>query len=427
MIKKFECEVRIKILALYQYVLIFVLFMVHGNRVFSIFNDIVLLFILGLGLVYVIVDQSIIGKENIYYLIFLLAELFWVLIYSEGSLMITTIFALLARFCIAFLAIGVDDRHFIERFVKLSVFIAGISLMGYILTLTIPDVLKDILPKYSYYYISPWSGKRIERPTYYALFFQFRGDADITRNIGMFNEPGLFQIILNTTLYFLVFFKEQVGMRGRKYTFSIIIVLITLMSSQSVTGLLGMMIIVVGYLFYTNRIKKWEILGGLVILAVLGIVYILLSGTDSWVYEKIFYKIFDESGKINLMSSTGASRVVSMKADIQIFLENPLGNGTKYYESVWHNYLSETIVDRTSCVGFTSSLAIYGIVVVVSIWGFYCWRKWCMKRNWVDWAVCILLILNTSLAQPSIFFPAFIVMSCCNNCNEYIERVFSNG
>lgn len=406
--------------ALIQYFLIFMLFMIHGNRVFGMFNDAILVLIIAFGGLFIVGNQKKVGKDNVLFLIILAALLVAVFIITGGSMMITSILALLARYIIAFHAFYRDKYHFTERFVRVAYFVAAVSIVGFLLTQLIPEQLQSIFPVHTYYRVSPWSGEKIPCPTYHLLIFQFRGDHDITRNIGMFNESGLYQMILNTALYFLFFKREQCNLGGKKQRKYVIVLLIALITCQSVTGYIGFAIIYFGYIFTAKKNYRWKVLL-IFTIAVIGIVvYVMQTGTDSWLYRNVLRKIFDEQGNFDLTRSTGMSRLVSMDADLRLFLSNPLGLGTRYYDTVWRSYLRETIIDVSSCVGLTKSFAIYGLVPTLMMLGYYLKNKNRTKENAADFWVCILLIVNTSLAQPSIFFPAFIVSVLVMKNADYI-------
>ena len=411
---------------LIQYFLIFVLFMVHGNRVFDTFNDAILILIIAFGGLFILSNQKKVGKGNVLFLIILAALLIVLFVMTGGSMMITSILALLARYIIAFHAFYRDKVHFIERFVKLTFFIATVSIVGFILTQLIPDQLQAILPAHTYYRVSPWSGEKIPCSTYHLLIFQFRNDHDIARNIGMFNEPGLYQVILNTALYFLFFKREQCNLDAKRRRKVIIMLLVALITCQSVTGYVGFAIIYFGHIFTAKKNYRWKVLFICSIAAIGLAFYVMQTGTDSWLYQNVLKKIFDEQGNIDLTRSTGVSRLVSMDADIRLFLSNPLGLGTRYYDTVWRSYLRETITDVSSCVGLTKSFAIYGLVPTLMMLGYYFRNKKRTKENIVDFWVCILLILNTTLAQPSIFFPAFIVSVLAMKNTDYLAMTMNS-
>lgn len=413
---------RVSKTAIKQYFLLVVFMMIHGNRVLTLYNDYILIGVLLIGLATIVTRISVFGEKNILFLGVLTVCMFMVFVYTSGSLMISTILMLLSRFVIAFVAFGIDRENFVARFVRLVYLLACVSLVGLVITQTVPEILTSFLPKYVYYYISPWSGQAVARPTYYALIFQFRADGDISRNIGMFNEPGLYQIVLNTAIYFLLFHKNKCFFSDRKYKRYLMVLVVTLITAQSATGLIGFSIICMGYVFAENKEYKWKTLLAFIFIVSALIIYLYFSGTDSWLYRTVLNKLFSEDGSINLMGSTGKSRIVSMIADIQVFLHNPFGNGTQYYESVWRSYLIEGLPDSSSPVGMTSSLAVYGIFPVFAIWFFYIRNKWVNRNNFSDWLVCILLIINTTLAQPQIFFPCFIVMVMVSREYREVEQ-----
>lgn len=79
---------------------------------------------------------------------------------------------------------------------------------------------------------------------------------ELTRNNGIFNEPGLYQMVLNTALYFTMFFPEQLKCGAKKQERYMLILIIAIVTCQSTTGYLSLGAIIVGYLMTKQKGKK---------------------------------------------------------------------------------------------------------------------------------------------------------------------------
>lgn len=63
------------------------------------------------------------------------------------------------------------------------------------------------------------------------------------RNAGMYNEPGAHQIFLNFALLFLLSDNEHLGLTKKKYQFSLLILIIAVLTTQSTTGYMCLFVV----------------------------------------------------------------------------------------------------------------------------------------------------------------------------------------
>lgn len=298
------------------------------------------------------------------------------IILTDGGLELSSIISIMARFLIVMAAYYYDTESFADKFVKMVVFLAAISLFGFILSLTVPTILKTLLTRRTETVTNYWRSYNVE---YYGTFLYAFTNAT-ARNIGIFHEPGLYQIVLNVALYILLFKRNALFITNRKWNTYCVIIIVTLVTTMSTTGLLGMIGLLLIYVLFAKEDNalspkvKYCLVLGLVIFGV----YCFFADADSFINKYVLSKIMQE-GKIDFSSSTGNSRIMSMLSDIAIFREYIFGIGfLKYKAAFKDNLLDKTISDTSSCVGFTQVLAVLGILVFLIIVLYYAFL---IRRN----------------------------------------------
>lgn len=75
-----------------------------------------------------------------------------------------------------------------------------------------------------------------------------------TRNCGFYTEPGVYQIVLNSTLYILLFWKEKLMISSeKKYRKILLVIIAAIIACQSTTGYLALLLIILFFCFYKQR------------------------------------------------------------------------------------------------------------------------------------------------------------------------------
>lgn len=399
-------NLRIRKSAITQYFLIYVLICFQGSLAFRYYN-VVFIIIAFFAATYVgIKKYKQIPKHYILFLIVLTVSLIMEMFLTDGGVYLSSIASILARFCIILAAFWYMEEKFVERFVKMTIFLATISLIGFSIVSIAPTILKSLMVEHKEIMSTYWSTYTVS--LYGGVLFAF--SSATARNIGIFHEPGLYQIVLNSALYLMLFKREKLNITNKKYNMFLFILIITLLSTMSTTGIIGMIALFCVYLvFYrdkSNRKIKWLILA--VIICAIIISY--FAGDSGYLNKYVFSKIFSTEGHIDFSNSTGSSRILSLISDLSIFRQHLFGIGYANYNNEFKkNLLDKTISDTSSCVGLTQVLAILGIVIFVVIISYYIYL---MKKNLTTAQKIgfIILFINTSLAQPYIWFPAIVVL-----------------
>lgn len=223
--------------------------------------------------------------------------------------------------------------------------------------------------------------------------------SQINRNCGPFREPGVFEVYLNFALIIVMFRHNS----DKRLLSKILLLAITIVSTESSTGIIAMAAIFAGYLFYRphtrNKIHKYLkmiVMVGLVIsvVAVLTVPGLLLLKLDS------------SSGAY----SSYLTRHVGTLTDLKLWLDAPIfGQGITNYESMYAGTANS----------ITKALAIYGLIFTsleaVLLWrfikGIIARREGTVTRLCVAAAMAAIFftqdILFFPFIQTMLFFEAF--------------------
>lgn len=141
-----------------------------------------------------------------------------------------------------------------------------------------------------------------------------------------------------------------------------------------------------------------------------GLIYLIKTGEDGFLYKYFIGKLFNDSGKIDLYVSSGGSRMVSILTDLKMAIQNPLGMGYEAYQSQWLSNRVGFSTDTSSCVGLTNSCAALGFPAVILIFYFYMRNGLKNSKNLIEFFIMMAILINTSLAQPHLYYPPMMII-----------------
>ena len=381
-----------------HYIYIYILIIFQGSIFFKNYQD---LFYIGTFLffgIYILLKRKKIDKRYFTGLFILTVLLFFTSLITGGSLGVPSILNILSRYLLIYIIYDYNKDQFCNRYVLLVSWLSGISLVLFFVQIINIDYIKNIFP------VIINSGHR-----YYGQFIYTLAPDHTNKNVGLFAEPGLYQIVLCAALYILLFMNQKLTLGRNKKIACFITLSIAVISAQSTTGYISVIILVMFYLLKkeTDRIYlKWIVIGITVFL-----IFDVQKGELGLIYQNFINKLFSESGEFDVTVSTGAARYYSMLADIRVANKYPFGVGFDNYSNLWRSFLLHPIADKASCVGITYSLATVGYISTFYTLGFYLWL---INRNFSDIYMkmaYIILFLNISLAQPGIRFPALMILT----------------
>lgn len=291
-----------------------------------------------------------------------------------------------------------DEENFCDRFIKLVLFLAVVSLFFYVVGLIDADFL------IRNHFLHKVQMKRLTYTDYYCNLFYALRTRELDRNVGMFCEPGLYQILLISAIYILVFYPEKSKIR-HQYV-SMFLLIVTLITTKSATGMLSLLIVIGGIALSNRRNFKrtfrrifWSC-----VLAVSAIVMIDLTvnGSASYVYKVLLEKV------LNIGSSeptTGSVRMLTMKTMTQLIIANPFGYGFSYVS----DYLKAHAEYAVAAEIFVTAGAI-GIMPMCYCLYYFFKKGYYNRKRFIQFAVLILLYFNIALAQSREFYPAILVL-----------------
>lgn len=392
--------------AIVQYLMLYVLLSFQGSVIYKLFDQWFMVFALLCTGLFVLQKRI---KINIKYTMWMLVICGLLVINhftTNGSTSLGTVGNFFSRFCIAFICIELNREKFKERLLNIIVLIAKINLVEFLIGLTPARIVFNFLP-----------ALKSSGLVYHCSLFYAARVSDMSRNNGMFGEPGVYQIILNVALVILLF-ENCSWLSQRKRKNYLIVLILTILTAQSTTGYLGAMIVLGCFVFSSSEYKektwlKLLIVAGVALFAVVAI----YGGTDSFIYERFTSKLFGGSSGVDLSSSTGRYREISIETDLLIAAKNFWGVGTSQYKVWWAQYVHDWTNTNGSVVGLTSSMATYGMVCAVSMVVFLINGVWKNRSSKLHFGAMIGCILVTVLSQPHILYAIYIAL-CYPNCTS---------
>ncbi|WP_343246836.1 hypothetical protein [Diplocloster hominis] len=291
-----------------------------------------------------------------------------------------------------------DKEHFITRYIKLVLFLAVVSLVFYVWGLADSaglihsGLLKEV------------EGLRITYTKYYCNIFYALRPVELQRNVGMFCEPGLYQIILNSGIYLLIFYPNRIDMKHK--TITMLILLITSLTTLSATGIIGVIILIIGLLFSKNESVKSNIKIVFILLLSIAVVYLFvdfaIKGSHSLIYTSLLGKI---AGIKTSQLTTGSVRILTIAWCLYLIFHNPLGYGLTYvnnfFASKGEYFVGAKILMTTAEVG---------VIPMFLIVRYFFEKAYKNRISNLQFYILVFLFLNTALAQSREFYPALLML-----------------
>lgn len=393
---------------LFHYLLVYCLIISQGSVLYNRYADYFILLIIGAASLFILNRKSQMRySKDIAFFILLSIALGCTVVASSGGLSVFSAGNFLSRFLLVFLVYYFDKDEFVQRYVNLVLVLALISLVVFTIQYIDFNLVTKILPAY-----------RTESTTYYGGVFASVVGWHSTRNIGLATEPGRHQVYLISALYFLLFKNNYLSYGPKMNMAARIILIITIITAQSTTGYLALIILLAGYLLAKSsddnvtdeRKLRNKTKVCILLLVFIAGVYTIYGGSDTFIYKFFINKLFNSSGQIDLTVSSGSSRVVSILTDLSIAIKHPFGMGYVPYQQIWLANKVGFTPDTSSCVGLTSSCAALGFHVVFLVLYFYLSKAWKNSTGIIEFLVLVLIFVNTSLAQPNLCFPPMMIM-----------------
>lgn len=202
------------------------------------------------------------------------------------------------------------------------------------------------------------------------------------RNVSIFTEPGIYQMVLNTAIFVLLFLRDKlVSFSDKEVGRALVVLAFALLSTQSTTGYISICFIILFYLLFEKRDTteqnwKQKILIALFSILLFLMIDYMVRGSESFIQVSIISKLFSSKNKVSLDAS-GMARADLIFLALQSMVRHPFGVG-------YSNLGALMNVESTGMAGAAIMQfgAAWGILplIVVAWWIFYPVLKFCRKR-----------------------------------------------
>ena len=402
---------RIKKTPIIQYFLIYLMYVTPGSCLFAKYlkGNMKYYALLGLyGFLFFRKAKYRSGYALRFIILFTISVLF-TRIYTGGGAGINSLFQYLVCVLCTQMAIYSDKEHYLTRWIKFSCLFSAISIVFWAAFYAVPKLVTAYPGVYyliqirgSVGYEKYWHGK--------GLLLYSWVESHPTRNCGLFTEPGVYQIVLNMTLYILLFWQDKLEFSSSKeYRRYVAITLVALVSCQSTTGYLGMIMILTVFFFSGRAEKKFRGIKGFMVGAVsLGLVVLLgdyaARGEESILYSQFIYKLFGSEGGLDVSEGTGQYRAGTLVVCLDIMANYPLGVGydrfTMMKEAYAGGLVASSLLLFPAVFGIFPWLILLGLLLIPVI----------MRQKPMVAFLYIFLFVNTTLAQTDLLYPGFFMI-----------------
>ncbi|MBE6747695.1 MAG: hypothetical protein E7557_00505 [Ruminococcaceae bacterium] len=229
----------------------------------------------------------------------------------------------------------VSYQEFKDAFLSIVRFLAVYSLITFFLGIILPDLI-TVLP----------SIEKNGTLYYNTVFSVVSNSLFVSRNFGIFWEPGAFSIFLNVALYFELF-------ENKFNAKHILLLSVTILTTVSTLGIVCMVILFAAFLTTDKYVSSSRIKSLIVTAGALGLVVLIFYGGDF---------IYNTFNKLDMSGTTiNESTAVRMNAIIypgSAFLENPIF-GVGYDDYL---FIQERFCGGMATCSFINWLCLFGIL-----------------------------------------------------------------
>jgi hypothetical protein len=397
-----------------QYIALYAMLIFNQSNLYRYFlmpYRIIILIISALFLVMIVRKTRI---PNLTFLVFLL--LFVILVrLLNGGIGLETYADYAIPIIVTTLAVCINEKKFLERYIHIAVFISAFSLLGVGLSVIAPTVLRSLPTSFTTGWgVSTWTLDTAYTTNFYhgygTLLFSWidRGGVG-ARNVGIFTEPGIFQMVINTSVFCLLFMKDYYEIDEKRVQRYLIILILTMLTCQSTSGMMGMTVMLIIYLVLnqdvSKKTKRW-VLSAVFLAIVVIAVDSIVRKDNSILQSAIINKLISDDGAISLgATSSGMARIGTITVCFYLMITHPLGMGTVNTVQMVLQANSSNVAGALMAFGATMGVIPF---VGTLYWVFkpvFTWRKSLVVK-----LLFVFLYLNTALAQSSAFYPALIMV-----------------
>lgn len=327
---------------------------------------------------------------------------------------------LVEHILITYVAINIDKENFCDRFVRICFFFAVISLPIYLLGVLKPDILLNIFNKDNNvewaYYGMPYNMR--------GRFFYTVRKMELYRNNSIFTEPGIYQMLLNSSLFIILMMRDKLtNFSNKKITLYAIVYSLTTLTTGSTTAFLALFMIYAIYILNLQAIRRMDqdpraatkIAGKVIFVGVAALIFLIInyviSKQESILHTYVFQKILEMFSD----GTSGHARTSMIEMCMGLAITHFFGAGEALVAST-----IKILDEGANGAILIHSFASFGILPVLLILSYY--FKGLFKK-YVPMLGALLIIglyLNTALAQSRLLYPSLIMLPLvyCEYCRK---------
>lgn len=398
-------RLRLSTTGLMQYFFLYLLLISHGAVIYTINLEMISNFILAICVLYVVFHRKMFSSLYVVHIILFTILMCVLMVLHAQPYFMKVAARIIESLLLVVVTYWIDEENFFGRFIHMTFFFAIVSLVFYVFQILEPNLLQHILtkqPEVIGWETSPFYGKWL---------YTYRGVYALYRNNGIFTEPGLYQMILNSALAILLFFPQVVMLKKSVYIRYIVVLALTIITTSSTTGYIGLAIIIIGYLLkknkliYSKGIKKYIIL--FLVALIISILYdYYIRGNDSIMYINVISK-FEDIGVVE--DASGGARLSVIEICGGLFAQNPLSTIFGYGYSTISSVMTMSGV-KTAGAFIVYFLAAAGLPITIFLLYPYIFKPFKNVEYFIESIVFLMLYFNTSLAQSREIYPVLLLL-----------------
>jgi hypothetical protein len=415
-------SVVIKKSALIQYTLLYLMMVFNGGIMYTVLMSelpsvitILMYAIVAFGFLSYLFKRSKYGNPYCIIITVILTASVVIVRYISGGVGIAALVEYLTCIMLPFLALCVDKNRFVERVIDAVCLFAVISVVCYFVQIAAPEVLQSVLkPFNSSFSYNDWSaaaygGNAVKRfyMAWGRLFFTMR-EQEMTRNLGIYTEPGNYQIVLNSAMYMLLFVPTMQRYSIKQFKRRFFVLSSAVLTCQSTSGYLILFALILCYFLGLNKMSEMSAAKGTIsamVFVAIGILVVdyFIRGSGSLLNHAFFSKLFSD-GSIDVNASTGYYRIGSIATAFATMLSHPFGVGfDRLFSNLQNNF---TGAAGGALASFGAALGMIPFISTI-LWHI---RPIVRNRRVEKSAkvAFVILFLQATMAQSKVFYP-FIV------------------
>lgn len=359
--------------------------------------------IIYLIVVLVITHETVIPKWYFTLCVTLAFSLIATVLYTGGALSINSAGSMISHYILLLAVVIIDPDKFVERLLKFAFFSTCYSLVFYALSLIIG------FGTMSSFALTVDSGD-IRHFIFYNIAPIHYG-----KNIGMFGEPGQYQIFLCVALYLCNFSRFKPDDKKRTlYSAVFILGMLTALSTAGYIALIGFAVFVLPDSNLSPRVR--QVLLAIIVIFVVYVIFIL--DENSLLYYTLFGKLTVEDGTVVGLGS-GSARTTGISDTLNYIVSNPsciFGIGYEKFETL----------DIDGIASLITTLLTFGIFTWLIVYSTMAWGLWKNRVSMKSFLLAIYIILVAGLSQPNLLNEYLVIMSIADilaiSCGAEVPR-----